>query len=122
MMKFLKTIKTILLIACWAFIVSPLIIAGAFGVYYYDLSKNRGYSFGYYGDFNRTKTYLSSVPGVEITSGGYNPDMFLEEFEFTLIYEGEEILLSFGEQDDVRNMPKKEAVVVLTEMVKAGSS
>lgn len=96
-----------------------------FGYYFWfawDNSKNRGYTYGYFGDFNRTKTYLSSVEGVEIVDDWYNPDMLLEEFGFVVIYKGDKIRLFFGEEDEARNMSEPDAIVELAKRVEAGDS
>jgi hypothetical protein len=58
------------------------------GWYLLDSSTNRGWHFGYYGQYNRTRSALASLPGVSITRGGFNPDISLEEFDFEVRFDG----------------------------------
>ena len=53
-------------------------------LYFWDADENRGFEFGYYGDFNRVKYALAKVDGVSITREWANEDIDLEEFGFTV--------------------------------------
>ena len=39
------------------------------GWYRWDSSQNRGYTFGYYGEFNAVGNALAAIPGVTVCSG-----------------------------------------------------
>ena len=105
--------KTLFIVIC---------ISVAIFWYKFDESTNRGYTFGYYGDFNRTKAYLSSIENVKITDEWYNPDIFLEEFGFVVMYNGNQVRLFFSEGDKVRNMSKSNAMIELKRRIQVGDS
>jgi hypothetical protein len=90
---------------------------GLLGFYRWDSAKNRGSEFGYWGDFNRTRNALASIPGIALTRKWHNLDVTLEEFGFEVMTNGRPVNIFFGEMDAVRNMPKRRAIPVLKEMV-----
>src|SRR5437899_10724714 len=72
--------------------------------YRWDSSANRGYHFGYYGEFNTVSNALSALPGVVITNSWHNADVTLEEFGFDLLWKGRELKIFFGARDPVREL------------------
>lgn len=92
---------------------SILLFAGMIAFTLWDDDHNRGWTFGYYGEFNRTKTALEAIPGVVITRSGHNLDLTLEEFFFDVTWAGRTMQLFFQEGDPIRVMGHDEAVLAL---------
>ena len=64
--------------------------------YRWDIAKNRGYEFGYYGVFNRIFHCLESIPDVSgITTTAMNIDISLEEFGLDVILKDERTIKLF---------------------------
>jgi len=82
--------------------------------YRWDSGENHGFRFGYFGQFNTVSNTLASLPGVKIMESGYNADVTLEEFGFTVLTDrGREMKISFGERDPVRRMTGSELTSAL---------
>jgi hypothetical protein len=62
----------------------------------WDGGKNRGYTWGYWGDLNRVSSCLKELPGVSIVDVWYTDDWSLEEFRFDLMVEGKPVRINFG--------------------------
>jgi hypothetical protein len=90
---------------------------GFYGFYRWDSAKNRGNEFGYWGDFNRTKNALASIPGVTLTRKWHHLDLTLEEFGFEVMTNGCRVNVWFGESDEVRNLSRRRAIPVLKKMI-----
>jgi hypothetical protein len=78
----------------------------AFFVWYrWDSGQNRGYTFGYYGQFNTVGNALSEIPGISVIGVGANHDITLEEFIYKVkTADGKELTLWFMERDPIRKM------------------
>ncbi len=87
--------------------------AGFIGWYFWDSDRNRGFRFGYYGEYNSVSNALASIPGVVITQRWHNLDTVLEEFGFGLTFTGTPVRLYFGETDAVRSMSREKAIAAL---------
>ena len=82
-----------LVLAALLFVATTVALIGWYG---WDSSQNRGYEFGYYGDFNRVRHGLERIPRIAIKSEWANPDTVLEEFGFGIATnEGRVIQLDF---------------------------
>ena len=77
--------------------------------YRWDIAKNRGYEFGYYGVFNRISNSIESIPSVSnVTTTAMNIDISLEEFGFEVdLKNGRSIKLFFQESDPIRSLTGK---------------
>jgi len=87
--------------------------------YKWDSARNRGSTFGYYGEYNRTSNALASIPGVTVRQGWCNRDISLEEFGFSIVVAGQPIELGVGETDSIRSMGREAAVAALKERIRA---
>ena len=76
---------------------------------FWDASRNRGWEFGYYEEYNRMRHLLLELPGVMIVNERHTHDVVLEEFEFALLVHGKPVTLFFSETDSVRIMPRDAA-------------
>ena len=85
----------------------------AFGWHAWDTFRNRGYEFGYYGEFNRVAHAFASIPEVTVVSSWHNSDLALEEFGFDLTVAGRPLELNFGETDFIRSMSREATVAAL---------
>lgn len=71
--------------------------------YRWDSVQNRGFEFGYFGQFNQVRQALKAIPGVAITQEWANHDLSLEEFGFQVITsKGQSVHLTFAESDPIR--------------------
>jgi hypothetical protein len=68
----------------------------------WDGSKNRGYKFGYFGEFNRAKEALLGIPGVSVRGSYNNLDVGLEEFGFDADFRGQRLKIDIEESDPMR--------------------
>ena len=85
------------------------------GWYRWDFAQNRGFEFGYFGDFNRVGHALTRIPGVTITHDWANHDVTLEEFGYDITTSGGRSLhLNFGESDPLRDMSDQQLINGLT--------
>lgn len=94
-----------------------VIVLGGIGFYRWDSGVNRGLRFGYWGEFNRRREALASIPGVTITGSAHNLDVSLEEFSFDVKTNGRSVKLFFGETDRVRTLSRTEAVRHLERLI-----
>ena len=73
--------------------------------YGWDSSKNRGYTWGYWGEFNSISNSLGKIPGIKLSKSGYNDDITVEHFEFDVVTaEGRPLALFFSSSDAVRKL------------------
>jgi len=79
------------------------------GWHRWDASHNRGFEHGYYGEFNRVRNALATIPDVNVTNSWHHLDVTLEEFGFDIAVAGRPVRLSFGEDDLVREMKRDAA-------------
>jgi hypothetical protein len=92
-------------------LLAALVGAAVAGISYYtwDSARNRGYPFGYYGEFNTVSNALAQISGIEILGSWYNGDVTLEEFGFEIrTADGRPIKLFVSETDPIRKMSGKE--------------
>ena len=89
--------------------------------YRWDIAKNRGYEFGYYGVFNRIAHSLESIPDVSsVTTTAMNVDISLEEFGLDVILKDERtIKLFFQERDPIRSLSGQKLRTALEGLLKA---
>lgn len=112
-MKWLVSILLFFAVALVAFIL----------FYTWDSKQNRGFRFGYYGQYNTVRNALEDLPGVSIVGWGYNQDVTLEEFVFTVrTDEDREIKLWFNEADPIRKMSGEKLSTALMEKIEKASS
>src|SRR5437763_17104627 len=97
---------------------------GAFFFWYrFDSARNRGYQFGYYGDYNRVSNALASIPGVTVTNTWMNNDITLEEFAFGILTgEGKSLEILIAERDPIRQLSGPPLVEALKTRITAQSS
>ena len=88
--------------------------------YWWDIAKNRGYEFGYYGVFNRIAHSLESIPDVSsVTTTAMNVDISLEEFGLDVILKDERtIKLFFHEMDPIRSLSGQKLRTALEGLLK----
>ena len=89
--------------------------------YRWDIAKNRGYEFGYYGVFNRIAHSLESIPDVSgVTTTAMNIDISLEEFGLDVILKDERtIKLFFQERDPIRSLSGQKLRTALEGLLEA---
>jgi hypothetical protein len=88
-----------------------------------DERKNRGYTWGYWGEFNTVSNCLAKLPGVTVTKAWQNADFLnLEEFGFDVLAQGRQVSLVFGEKDPARKLSGRNLERVLLEMIGKQSS
>jgi hypothetical protein len=91
--------------------------------YRWDCAKNRGFTFGYWGEYNTVSNALVHLPGVTILSSFYNHDITLEEFGFDIrTSEGREVHLGFSETDPIREMSGEKLSRALSEKIQKQAS
>ncbi|MGZ8941013.1 MAG: hypothetical protein ACXW32_17545, partial [Limisphaerales bacterium] len=66
------------------FVLIAAVICGP-ALYAWDSSRNRGFLWGYYGDFNAIRNELARLPGITISNYWLNQDISLEEMSFDLL-------------------------------------
>lgn len=89
----------------------------------WDSEVNRGYTFGYYGEFNTVSNALAKLPGVTIKRSYHNLEITLEEFGFIIqTGSGHEIRLDIGERDPIRDMGGEKLKKELTRRINMESS
>ncbi len=89
------------------------LIVGFIVFYRWDSARNRGYQWGYFGEYNSISNVLASIPGVTITQAWHNLDMSLEEFGFDITITGRTARIYFGESDPLRTLSGTTAVSAL---------
>lgn len=87
----------------------------------WDRAQNRGYEFGYYGDFNRILHSLESMPDVSgVTATAMNLDLALEEFGLEVsLLDGRTANLFFQERDPIRALSGRELSASLKSLLLA---
>ena len=90
------------------FLLFVLIVAVTCGpaIYVWDSNRNRGFLWGYYGDFNAISNELARVPGVTITNYWHNLDVSLEGMSFDLIVQGDPVTIFIRQSDPIRRLRK----------------
>jgi hypothetical protein len=112
-MKWRVTALTVITIALGAFLVWGR----------WDVSQNRGYTFGYWGQFNRVGNALSENPDITVTDSGKNEDITLEESFYNVkTADGRELSLWFAERDPIRKMTGSRLTEALLKKIEAESS
>jgi hypothetical protein len=87
--------------------------------YRWDSGKNRGNTWGYYGEFNTVSNSLAKIRGVTIRSSWHNADVTLEEFGFDITTpDGRELKIFFGENSPIRKLSGNELEAALAEEIK----
>lgn len=91
--------------------------------YGWDSARNRGYSFGYYREFNTVSNALAQIGGIEILGSWYNGDVTLEEFGFEIKTADRRLIKLFiSETSPIRKMSGKELEdALLTDIEKVSS-
>src|SRR5438552_8519642 len=102
-------------------IIAALIAALGFG-YRWDSARNRGHTWGYWGELNSVSNTLLKIPGVTIVRPWYNADVTLEEFGFDILVQGRQVKLAFGERDPVRSLSGHRLERALMEMIRKEAS
>ncbi len=95
------------LIVCvgFAFFLGVVFLIFASMAYKFDSVHNRGWTFGYYGQFNRVTYALNSLDDISISRAWFNDDVTLEEFGFTVRRKnGDFIYIGFDQDDPRRNL------------------
>lgn len=91
-----------------AMIAVVIAFLGAGTIWGFDSSCNRGWDFGYWGDFNRVKEALEDLSGGRVVKDWSNPDIVLEEFGFEVeTTPDKRIDLNFSESDPIRHLRGK---------------
>lgn len=87
--------------------------------YQWNIAKNRGYEFGYYGVFNRISHSIESIPSVSnVTTTAMDIDISLEEFGFEVnLKNGRSIKLFFQESGPIRSLTGKKLRAALEELL-----
>ena len=101
-------------------IIIAVLIIGLFAIvgwYFFDGSRNRGFEFGYYGEFNRLSNRLASIPGVVVTNDWHHNDLTLEEISFDLTFKGQPLQLRFGQDNAIRRTNRDAAIAELQAMI-----
>jgi hypothetical protein len=71
----------------------------------WDSSINRGWHWGYYGEFNRVKHALQKIEGLQILNEYSNKDITLEEFGFTVKTPDKTLVrIDISEEDGIRRL------------------
>lgn len=98
-------------------------VAALICYYSWDSAKNRGFTFGYYGEFNTVSNALARIGGVTVLNSGYNADVDLEEFLFEIrTADGRTNRMFFGEQSPIRRMSGKQLETALLQELERVSS
>lgn len=88
-----------------------------------DAAQNRGYKFGYWGQFNRVGNALSEIQDITVTGKGGNKDITFEEFIYKVeTADGQELSLWFMERDPIRKMSGRQLTEALLKKIEAESS
>ena len=99
-----------------------LVIIGFLCWHVWDSGKNRGFSFGYYGEFNTLSNALARLPGVHITYAGYHDDITLEGIFFEVDRDGRHLKIVISEQDPIRRLSGANLEKGLSELIEKEST
>ena len=81
------------------------LVAGLFWLYGWDARENRGYHWGYWGQYNRVLDGLRRTSGGTVDRLYANEDLSMEEFGFVVRIPGrQELKMHFGETDGIRSL------------------
>jgi hypothetical protein len=85
----------------------------------WDERKNRGFTWGYWGEFNTVSNCLTKLPGVTVVKAWCNADfLVLEEYGFDIIAQGQQVSLAFGEKDPIRRLSGQPLEKALLEQIR----
>ena len=91
-----------LILAAIALLIACL---GAGTIWGFDSARNRGWEFGYWGDFNCVKEALEDLSAGRVLKDWSNQDVVLGEFGFVVkTSNGRRVDLEFGESDPIRHL------------------
>ena len=82
----------------------------------WDEQKNRGHTWGYWGEFNTVSNRLANLPSV-VKAWHNNDFLVLEEFGFDIMAQGQPVALVFGEKDPIRKLSAQKLDRALLEMI-----
>jgi len=107
-----------------AILAVPVGVVAALICYYsWDSAKNRGFTFGYYGEFNTVSNALARISSVAILNSGYNADLDLEEFLFEIrTADGRTNRMFFSVKSPIRKMSGKQLETALIQEIERVSS
>lgn len=89
----------------------------------WDRSRNRGYTWGYWGEFNTVSNAVARLPGIAISKAYYNYDLTLEEFGFDILsVEKRTLHIGFEENDPTRELSGDELRAALLKQIREQSS
>ncbi|HEX7863182.1 MAG TPA: hypothetical protein VF773_22830 [Verrucomicrobiae bacterium] len=111
--KYLRVLGVFLLLL----VILPGFIAPA--LYIADMNVNRGYTFGYWGEYNRASNALAKMPVIMITNSYYLHDATLELFSFDLMVTGKSVQLRFPSSDPIRELTGDELREALQKTIEA---
>jgi hypothetical protein len=94
-----------------------LIIVSGPAVYFWDLERNRGFTWGYYAEFNIVSNVLAEMPNVTITNSYLYEDVSLELFSFDLLVSGKPVHLRFPQNDPIRKLRKSTLTNSLAKLI-----
>ena len=99
-----------------------LAIIGFLCCYGWDSRTNHGFTFGYYGQFNTVSNTLARLPGIQITSVDYNPDITLEEIFIEVDRGGRHLKILISQQDPLRRLSGPNLEKALSELIEKEST
>ncbi len=110
----------------WPATVLAVLIAAVFAFFAWhrwDSAKNRGFTFGYYGEFNTVGNALSEIPGITVSGDGGNDDITFEDYMYnTKTADGNELVLWFAEREPIRTMSGRTLKDALLKKIEEESS
>lgn len=96
------------------------IIFGLIVYYRWDSATNRGYTTGYWGEFNTVSNALAKMSGITILSAAANADVTLEELGFEAkTADGRIFKLFFSESTPVRELTGDRLTTALAKEIQA---
>ena len=98
-----------------------LVVGLLFGCHW-DAAKNRGHTWGYWGEFNTVSNALNTIPGVTILTPWCHTDVSLEEFGFNILVHGRQVELAFSETNPTRSLSGRKLRNALSELIEKKSS
>lgn len=108
--RFNRTVEKIVFGICLLPTIFLVFIYGFFVIYNWDADKNRGFYFGYYGQFNQTQDAIKGMPGVTIIDSWQHRDISLEDFGFTIRTKTKKATINFYENSPQIKIRNKEEI------------
>ena len=103
----------IIVMLMWTLVPALLI-----GFLVYDGRENRGFTFGYYGDYNAITNALGQMTEISEMETFCHEDLFLEEIWFTVqLIDGTEKDIFIGQNESIRNLRHEELTLALRERI-----